>query len=105
MMGDLGDAIETCSGHSSRRTCTTTAARPTIISTPGEGSIDWPAALMSLQKIGYDGAWMFEVANTSTPKAVLEKAEQRAATIRGAAGLQLRDSPTTSTSPEHRIGT
>ena len=42
---------------------------------PGEGLIDWPAALMSLQKIGYDGTWMFEVANTSTPKAVLQKTE------------------------------
>jgi sugar phosphate isomerase/epimerase len=40
---------------------------------PGEGSIDWPAALMSLQKIGYEGTWMFEVANTSMTRAVLEK--------------------------------
>ena len=37
---------------------------------------------MALQKVGYDGAWMFEVANTSTPKAVLEKAERRTAPIR-----------------------
>jgi len=28
---------------------------------------------MSLQKIGYDGTWLFEVANVSTPKSVLEK--------------------------------
>ncbi len=40
---------------------------------PGDGGIDWPAALVSLQKIGYDGTWLFEVANVSTPKAVLEK--------------------------------
>jgi sugar phosphate isomerase/epimerase len=44
--------------------------------TPGEGSIDWPSALMSLQKIGYDGAWLFEVANTSTPANVLRKVEK-----------------------------
>ena len=76
MMGDLADAIETCSGllvtthlHDNKRKSDDHLA-------PGEGSIDWPAALMSLQKIGYDGAWMFEVANTSTPKDVLAKTEQ-----------------------------
>ena len=31
---------------------------------------------MALQKIGYDGTWLFEVANTSTPRAVLEKTEK-----------------------------
>nr|MBA3269117.1 hypothetical protein [Acidobacteriota bacterium] len=29
-----------------------------------------------LQKVGYDGPWMFEVANTSTPKAVLEQVDK-----------------------------
>lgn len=76
IMGDLGDAIETCSGHlitthlhDNRRTSDDHL-------TPGEGLIDWPATLMSLQKIGYDGTWMFEVANTSSPKVVLKKTEK-----------------------------
>jgi sugar phosphate isomerase/epimerase len=76
MMGDLGDAIETCAEHlvtthlhDNKRTSDDHLA-------PGEGSIDWPATLMALQKIGYEGAWMFEVANTSTPQAVLQKAEK-----------------------------
>lgn len=73
ILGDVVDAIESCSGHivtthlhDNRRASDDHLA-------PGEGSIDWPATLMALQKVGYEGAWMFEVANTSTPKAVLEK--------------------------------
>lgn len=76
MMGDLGDAIETCSGllltthlHDNRRAADDHLA-------PGEGLIDWPAALLAMQKIGYDGTWMFEVANTSAAAQVLAKTEQ-----------------------------
>lgn len=73
LMGDVGDAIETCSGHLLTTHLHDNRGASDDHLTPGEGGIDWPAALMSLQKIGYDGAWMFEVANTSTPRAVLEK--------------------------------
>ena len=31
---------------------------------------------MSLQKVGYDGTWLFEVANTSTPGEVLKRVEK-----------------------------
>ncbi len=76
MMDDVGDAIECCSGH-----IVTTHLHDNLKKTddhlvPGEGNIDWPATLMSLQKVGYDGAWMFEIANTSSPRSVLEKAER-----------------------------
>ncbi len=73
LMGDLGDAIETCSGHLVTTHLHDNRGTADDHLTPGEGGIDWPAALMALQKIGYDGAWLFEVANTSTPRAVLEK--------------------------------
>lgn len=75
MMGDLGDAIECCSGHIITTHLHDNRRRSDDHLVPGEGNIDWPVTLMSLQKVGYDGAWMFEIANTSTPKAVLEKAE------------------------------
>lgn len=75
LMGEPADAIETCAEylvtthlHDNRRKRDDHLA-------PGEGSIDWAAALMSLQKVGYEGALMYEVANTSSPKAVLEKTE------------------------------
>jgi sugar phosphate isomerase/epimerase len=74
IMGDLGDAIECCSGHIITTHLHDNQRRSDDHLTPGEGSIDWPVTLMSLQKVGYDGAWMFEVANTATPTAVLEKA-------------------------------
>jgi sugar phosphate isomerase/epimerase len=73
LMGDLADAIETCSGHLVTTHLHDNKRRSDDHLAPGEGSIDWPAALMSLQKIGYEGTWMFEVANTSMTRAVLEK--------------------------------
>ena len=76
MMGDLHDAIEHCSGHIVTTHLHDNRRRSDDHLAPGEGNIDWPATLMGLQKVGYDGAWMFEVANTSTPKAVLEKTEK-----------------------------
>jgi sugar phosphate isomerase/epimerase len=75
MMGDLADAIETCAEHLMTTHLHDNTRKTDDHLTPGEGAIDWPAALMSLQKIGYEGAWMFEVANTSTPKQVLTKTE------------------------------
>jgi sugar phosphate isomerase/epimerase len=76
MMGDLGDAIEMCAEHLVTTHLHDNKRKSDDHLAPGEGSIDWPAALMALQKIGYEGAWMFEVANTSTPQAVLHKTEK-----------------------------
>ncbi len=76
LMGDLGDAIEACSGHIVTTHLHDNRRKADDHLTPGEGTIDWPAALMSLQKVGYDGPWMFEVANTSSARAVLEKADK-----------------------------
>ncbi len=75
-MGDLADAIEACSGHLITTHLHDNNGKSDDHLAPGEGSIDWPLALMALQKIGYDGTWLFEVANTSTPRAVLEKTEK-----------------------------
>ena len=80
MMGDLGDAIETCSGHLIATHLHDNNGKSDDHLAPGQGAIDWPATLMALQKVGYDGTWLFEVANTSTPREVLkriEKARQR----------------------------
>lgn len=46
---------------------------------PYEGGIDWDAALTTLQKIGYEGVLMFEVAPNGAPThAVLERVRQAA---------------------------
>ena len=76
MMGDLSDAIECCSGHIITTHLHDNRRQTDDHLAPGEGSIDWAATLMELQKVGYDGPWMFEVANTSNPKAVLEKVQK-----------------------------
>ena len=76
IMGDLADAIDACSGHVSTTHLHDNNGKSDDHLAPGDGRIDWPLALMALQKIGYDGTWLFEVANTSTPRAVLEKTEK-----------------------------
>jgi sugar phosphate isomerase/epimerase len=76
IMGDLGDAIECCSGHILTTHLHDNRRKTDDHLNPGEGTIDWPATLMELQKVGYDGTWMFELANTSAPKNVLEKAQK-----------------------------
>jgi sugar phosphate isomerase/epimerase len=43
---------------------------------PYLGTIDWPAALVTMQKIGYDGTYVLELANTGSPAAVLEEARR-----------------------------
>jgi sugar phosphate isomerase/epimerase len=40
---------------------------------PFSGSIDWDAAIMETQKIGYDGVLMFEVENSGNPIDVLKR--------------------------------
>jgi sugar phosphate isomerase/epimerase len=75
MMGDLADAIETCAEYLVTTHLHDNKRKSDDHLVPGEGSIDWPLTLMSLQKIGYEGAWMFEVANTTSPEQVLERTE------------------------------
>ena len=41
---------------------------------PFQGSINWPSAIMALEKIGYDGVLMYEVKASERPRAVLERA-------------------------------
>ena len=43
---------------------------------PGEGAIDWEGVLMAFQKVGYDGAWIFELAPSAEPAAVLARASR-----------------------------
>ena len=71
LMGDLVDAIETASGYLITTHIHDNHGKADEHLVPFEGGIDWPSALMAAQKIGYDGALMLEVANTSTPTHVL----------------------------------
>ena len=74
MMGDVVDAIETCSGHLVTTHLHDNRGRSDDHLVPGKGVIDWDATTLAFQKVGYDGAWMFELAVAAEPKLVLEQA-------------------------------
>ena len=71
VMGDLIDAIDVISGHLITTHVHDNFGKRDDHLVPFDGNIDWPAALMSVQKIGYDDTLLFELGNTSTPGAVL----------------------------------
>ena len=74
--GDVPDAIETAAEHLIATHVHDNHGRADEHLVPYRGTIDWDAALMSMQKVGYDGTFMMELANTSTPSAVLEDARR-----------------------------
>jgi sugar phosphate isomerase/epimerase len=75
LMGDLCDAIETLSGHLWTTHVHDNRGHRDEHLVPFAGTIDWPAAVMETQKIGYDGVLMFEVAaNGTDPVDVLARA-------------------------------
>jgi sugar phosphate isomerase/epimerase len=72
--GDVAEAIETVSGHLLTTHVHDNAGRRDDHLVPYAGRIDWDMAMMSTQKIGYDGVLMFEVGDTGNPPDVLKKA-------------------------------
>ena len=72
LQGDLGDAIETVGGHLWTTHVHDNHGTRDDHLVPFAGQIDWSAAMMSTQKIGYDGWLMFELDGRSGPLAVLE---------------------------------
>ena len=86
MMGDLVEAIETVSEwliathvHDNHGTRDEHLA-------PFDGTIDWPAALIALQKIGYEGTMMLELAGTDEPARTLARARDARARLEDIAG-------------------
>jgi sugar phosphate isomerase/epimerase len=76
LMGDVADAIETVSEHLITTHVHDNHRKRDEHLVPFDGGIDWNAALMSMQKIGYDGTYLMEVANTGSPDEVLERARR-----------------------------
>jgi sugar phosphate isomerase/epimerase len=73
LMGDLGEAIETLSGHLWTTHVHDNGGKRDDHLAPYLGTIDWDAAMMGTQKIGYDGVLMFEVSDTGDPVDVLKR--------------------------------
>lgn len=75
LMGDLADAIEVASGHLLTTHLHDNRGATDDHLVPFEGAIDWAAAAMTLQKVGYEGVWLFELAASGEPGRVLERAQ------------------------------
>jgi sugar phosphate isomerase/epimerase len=74
--GDLVEAIETVSEHVAAVEVHDNNRRSDDHLVPFEGSIDWPAALTSVQKVGYDGALIFEISDRGSTKEILKRARR-----------------------------
>jgi sugar phosphate isomerase/epimerase len=74
--GDLIDAIETVSGHLIATHLHDNKGRSDDHLVPFDGTIDWPAAMTAVQKIGYDQTLLFELASHGGAGNTLERAQK-----------------------------
>jgi len=75
LMGDLGEAIETVSGHLLTTHVHDNRGKRDEHLLPFAGNINWDTAIVETQKIGYDGLMMLEVGDGGgDPVEVLKKA-------------------------------
>jgi sugar phosphate isomerase/epimerase len=77
--GDVIDAVETVSEHLIATHVHDNRGRADDHLLPFDGTIDWAGTLLAVQKVGYDGPFMFEVvANGSTKQTLARARETRA---------------------------
>jgi sugar phosphate isomerase/epimerase len=76
LMGDLMEAVETVAGHMITTHVHDNLGAHDDHLVPFEGRINWDATMMAVQKIGYDGVFVFELAASAEPRQVLERARQ-----------------------------
>jgi sugar phosphate isomerase/epimerase len=75
LLGDVPDTIETVAEHLITTHVHDNHGKKDAHLVPFDGRIDWDIALMTMQKVGYDGTYLMELANTGgSTKAVLEQA-------------------------------
>jgi sugar phosphate isomerase/epimerase len=81
--GRLVDAVETTAEHMIAAELHDNRGRHDDHLVPLDGVIDWPSALTFVQKVGYDGALVFELAAAGPPKATLARAAAARERIKG----------------------
>jgi sugar phosphate isomerase/epimerase len=74
-MGDVADTIETVAEHLITTHVHDNAGKKDEHLVPFDGRINWDVALMTMQKVGYDGTYLMELANTGSPVGVLKQAQ------------------------------
>ena len=85
MQGDVVDAIESLSGVLAATHVHDNHGDRDEHLAPFDGTIDWAGALTALQKIGYEGTLMLELAGADPPAPALERARKAAARLEAAA--------------------
>lgn len=98
LMGDVVEAVETCSGHLLTTHLHDNRGRTDDHLVPGQGVVDWDATLLAFQKVGYDGPWMFELAVAAERRSVLERAVKARHRFEGL--LSLGDEPPINTATD-----
>jgi sugar phosphate isomerase/epimerase len=83
MDGDVVDAVEAVSEHLITTHVHDNRGRTDDHLVPFEGSIDWPAALTTVQKVGYEGVLLFEIAAHGSARQTLKKARSARKRIEG----------------------
>jgi sugar phosphate isomerase/epimerase len=76
MDGDAVDAVETVAEHLIATHLHDNRGRADDHLLPFEGTVDWPALMTAVQKVGYEGALTFEIAAKGSPKDTLKKAQR-----------------------------
>jgi sugar phosphate isomerase/epimerase len=76
LMGDVADAVEVAAEHLIATHVHDNRRRDDDHLSPFLGTINWDMALMTMQKIGYEGTYLLELANTGSPASVLEEAQR-----------------------------
>lgn len=75
LMGDVADTIEIAAGHLLTSHIHDNDGKADAHLVPFEGRLDWSTAVMTTQKVGYEGVWMMELANNRSPESVLQRAQ------------------------------
>jgi sugar phosphate isomerase/epimerase len=76
LMGEVADEIETAAEHVITTHVHDNRRREDDHLVPYAGTIDWDAALVTMRKIGYEGTFLMELADTGSPASVLEEARR-----------------------------
>jgi len=76
LMGDVADAVETVAEHVIATHIHDNHGKDDEHLVPYRGSIDWEQALVTMQKIGYEGTYLMELAGTGEVAAILEDARR-----------------------------
>ncbi len=74
LMGEVADAVETVAEHIITTHVHDNHRRDDDHLVPYRGTIDWDQALVTMQKIGYEGTYLMELAATGDPASILEDA-------------------------------